>query len=254
MKTRILSLALAASVLLAAVVSAQTPPNFIPRVNASNTNAGAGLNTALLGSTRLGSGVIGTNMINVGTFIFWQGGAVTNARFSILGTGTLLTIDGVPMVSFQPGGVAIASNLVIDGIYTGNGLGLTNLQVAAGDTFNFFGKSQFHSNVFVNTILSSTNAADSETVIDLRKNYRGFSTNNNTAFSAVAGIDSSGTNFQSVNVFETNTSGSTKTITMSASFQNMNAGDGNTLFVTNVGHLLVFLYPGFGTNFYFNSR
>lgn len=129
-----------------------------------------------------------------------------------------------------------------------------NLTLAAGDTFNFFGKSSFHSNVTFTTTSYSTNAADSETVIDFRKNYRAFATNNNTAFSALAGIDASGTNFQSVNIFGTNTSGATKTITMSAAFQNMNASQGNTLYWTNVAHLLVFLYPGFGSNFYYNSR
>lgn len=252
MKTKFLSPALAASVLLAAVVSAQTPPNFIPRVNATGANAGT--NTTLVGSTRLGTGVIATNIIGVGTLLFWQGGAVTNARFSVLGTGTLLTVDGVPMVSFQPGGVAIASNLVIDGIFTGNGIGLTNLQVGEGDIFNFYGKSQFHSNVFFTVASWSTNSAESETTIDLSKNARAYSTNNNTAYSALAGIEAARTNLQAVNIFITNSSAAAKTITMTAAFQNMNASEGNTLYVTNVGHLLVWYYPGFGTNFYFKSR
>ena len=110
------------------------------------------------------------------------------------------------------------------------------------------------SNVFFNTTSYSTNSAASETTIDLLKSYRAFATNNNTAFSALANIEAARTNIQTVNIFITNSSAAAKTITMSAAFQNMNASEGNTLYVTNLGHLLVFYYPGLGTNFYFKSR
>lgn len=118
----------------------------------------------------------------------------------------------------------------------------------------FQGKTTFNSNVFLTTVSYSTNAAASEGVIDLSKNYRAFSTNNNTSFTGLAGIEAARTNIQTVNIFITNSSAAAKTITMAAAFQNMNASEGNTLYVTNVGHLLVFFYQGFGTNFYFKSR
>lgn len=142
-------------------------------------------------------------------------------------------------------------------IFSGDGSGLTNLNLNSGPTpapVVYNGKFTFVSNVFFNVTSYSTNSAASETTIDMSKSYRAFATNNNTAFSALAGLETERTNVQTCNIFITNSSAAAKTITMAAAFQNMNASDGNTLYVTNVGHLLVFFYPGFGTNFYFKSR
>lgn len=169
--------------------------------------------------------------------------------------GTLDNVNDIGASSNRIATVYAAS--VISDNFTGNGAGLTNLNLGsftnqAPVTFN--GRVTLVSNVFLNVTSYSTNSAASETTIDLSKNYRAFATNNNTAFSALEGIESFGTNFQSVNLFITNSSGSVKTITMSAAFQNVNAIEGNTLNVTNLGHLLVFYYPGLGTNFYFKSR
>ncbi len=123
-----------------------------------------------------------------------------------------------------------------------------------GPTYVFNGKVAFTSNVFFNVTSYSTNSATSTTTIDLAKDYRGFSTNNNTGFTNLASIEAAGTNIQTVNLFITNSSGAAKTIAMGPAFQNMNPSDGNILYVTNLGHLLVFYYPPLGTNFYFKSR
>lgn len=184
---------------------------------------------------------------------------------SLNGASSRLTINGVPVAAdvIIEDSVITADRFIgvttpgFVGYHTGNGAGLTNLNLGsftnqAPVTFN--GRVTLVSNVFFNVVSYSTNSAASETTIDLSKSYRAFSTNNNTAFSALAGIESAQTNVQSCNIFITNSSASAKTITMAASFQNMNAIEGNTLSVTNVGHLLVFYYPGFGTNFYFKSR
>ncbi len=110
------------------------------------------------------------------------------------------------------------------------------------------------SNAYFTTIHLRTNSHPSESVISLTNSFAAFATNNNTFFDNLAGISTARTNMQSVMVTMTNSSAAVKTITMNARFQNMNAADGNTLFLTNVGQLLVYFYPGFGTNFYFKSR
>jgi hypothetical protein len=129
--------------------------------------------------------------------------------------------------------------------------GVTNFP--AGPTYVFNGKTTFTSNVFFNVTSYSTNSATSTTTIDLAKDYRAFSTNNNTGFTNLASIEAAGTNIQTVNLFITNSSGSVKTVAMGPNFQNMNS-DGNILYLTNLGHLLVFYYPPLGTNFYWKSR
>ncbi len=165
---------------------------------------------------------------------------------------------GNGLYTFSPQALFVHTNLTLTGgIMSGNGAGLTNLQGLTNPitvNITFAGKATFTSNVFFNVTSYSTNSAASTTTIDLAKDYRAFSTNNNTGFTNLASIEAAGTNMQSVNLFITNTSGSTKTIAMGPNFQNMNAIDGNILYLTNLGHLLVFYYPALGTNYYYKSR
>lgn len=179
------------------------------------------------------------------------------------GLALVLTSTAQAAVSLAGVGRATVTNIVQALMTSGGGSGVAtqtvnNITVVSNaifqQTVHVSGKATFVSNVFFNVTSYSTNSAASETTIDLSKSYRAFATNNNTAFSALAGIETERTNVQSCNLFITNSSASAKTITMSAAFQNMNASEGNTLYNTNVGHLLVFFYPGFGTNFYFKSR
>jgi hypothetical protein len=124
----------------------------------------------------------------------------------------------------------------------------------AGPTYVFSGKVTMISNVVVNVIDYTTNSHPSSGNINLAKSFAAFATNNNTTFSGLANKDVGATNAQVVSLFITNSSAAAKTVVMDASFQRMGSADGNTLYVTNVGQLLVFHYPGFGTNFYFKSR
>jgi len=166
------------------------------------------------------------------------------------GTGTNLLIYG---------GFRLGSGTMI-----GNGAGLTNLganqpiiintNVTINNTLVVSGKATFTSNVVFRVIDFYTNSHPSSGNISLTNSWGAFATNNNTTFDNLAGIDSAATNVQSVMVNITNSSAGAKTIVMNARFQNLKPEQSNTLFVTNFAQLLVFLYPGMGTNYYFQSR
>ena len=142
------------------------------------------------------------------------------------------------------------------GLFAGNGAGLTNLAGLSNVTIiNVSGKATFtQTNVVFKVIDFTTNSHPSSGNISLTNSWGAFATNNNTTFDNLAGIDAGATNIQSVMLTITNSSAAAKTIVMNARFQNMKPEQSNTLFVTNVAQLLVYLYPGFGTNFYFQSR
>jgi hypothetical protein len=184
----------------------------------------------------------------------------TNFAKAVQGTGSDLNIIGsgaVLRIGTSGGQLTAIGGFSLDGILSGNGAGLTNLSSAdfpAGPTYIYQGKVTFNSNVVVQVIDYTTNSHPSSGNIDLAKSFAAFATNNNTTFSGLANKNVGATNAQLVSLFITNTAGAARSIIMDASFQRMGSTDGNTLWHTNVGQLLVFHYPGFGTNFYFKSR
>jgi hypothetical protein len=184
----------------------------------------------------------------------------TNFTKAVQGTGSDLNIIGsgaVLRIGTSGGQLTAIGGFSLDGILTGNGAGLTNLSSAdfpAGPTYIYQGKVTFISNVVFNVIDYTTNSHPSSGNIDLAKSFAAFATNNNTTFSGLANKNAGATNVQLTSLFITNSSAAAKTVVMDASFQRMGSADGNTLYVTNVGQLLVFHYPGLGTNYYFKSR
>jgi len=70
----------------------------------------------------------------------------------------------------------------------------------------------------------------------------------NFTITALAGVETSGTRVQNSSRLFINTSGSTKTITVPASWIDLGS-KGTTLYNTNQGVLSVMLYPGGGTNY-----
>lgn len=182
-----------------------------------------------------------------------------NTTFTPLGTGFLLTVDGVPVVSFQPGGIATSSNFVAGGVITGNGSGLTNLsqsQAISNFTQNvtfqtnvtflqnvtFSGKATLVSNVFLSQLSYATNHA-AVTTLRLGCNYQAVTTNNNVAYTGFDIPSEYGvTNIAWASVIHTNTSGSLKTLTFAGCI-----GD-TTVYVTNQTAYTVVKYPGMGTN------
>jgi hypothetical protein len=207
--------------------------------------------------------------------IVYMGNSALGSTFSLIDTNGLnrIAIAGVTMTFRDTNVIRLRitgnsdmkfydelGNLQIgintNGMY-GNGYGLTNLAAAdfpAGPTYVYQGKVTFVSNVVFNVIDYTTNSHPSSGNIDLSKSFAAFATNNNTTFSGLANKNAGATNVQLTSLFITNSSASAKTITMDASFQRMGSLEGNTLYVTNIGQLLVFHYPGFGTNYYFRSR
>lgn len=191
-----------------------------------------------------------------GTTVMTGGWIITNINTGVVGTFS------APGISLSSGGnnafnaAAASGNVDFAGVVSGNGAGLTNLASNTNITQNitYNGKITFTSNVTFRVVDFITNSHPSTTVISLTNSYGAFATNNNIAFSGLAGKSDGATNVQTVSIFITNSSAAVKTIAMDAQFQNMDALEGNTLYFTNVGHLLVFHYPGLGTNFYFKSR
>ena len=94
--------------------------------------------------------------------------------------------------------------------------------------------------------------------INFAKTYSAAKTNATFAITGVTGINVGATNFNATSCFITNNSAGPRivtTILMDGTFQNMNFTEGNTLYLTNLGHLVVFYYPGLtSTNFYWKSR
>ena len=160
-------------------------------------------------------------------------------------------LSGVSIQVNYTNQVLVQSNLFVYQTNFVSYLFVTNTSV-------FNGKVSIASNLYLTTVSFRTNSHPSESVISLTNSWPFLATNNNTFFDNLAGIEVGSTNVQTVMLTLTNTSAAAKTITMHARFQNMNASEGNTLYLTNYGQLLVFLYPYGGTvgptNFYFKSR
>jgi hypothetical protein len=173
--------------------------------------------------------VTGVELDSLGIQLFTESGLVVFDATDTTDTTTVKSPDNTSAIEFGPSG-----SMILTGTPTGDGRGLTNINA---------------SKLFWNT-----NSATSGDTVNLLLPYAAFSTNNNVSYAGLINKDPGGTNFQSSTVFITNSSGATKTVAMNAAFQNMNASEGNTLYLTNFGQLLVFLYPGFGTNFYWKSR
>lgn len=134
------------------------------------------------------------------------------------------------------------------GAFTGNGNGLTNLNVASGDTLIVNGKLTLNSNVFVSQLSFATNAG-AVNVLTLNCTDQFISTNNNIAFTgfnipAEYGV----TNSAWASVIITNNSASAFiTLTFAGCI-----GD-TTHYVTNQSAFTVKKYPGAGTNVVANN-
>jgi hypothetical protein len=201
-----------------------------------------------LGTNATLSGTL--NVTNYGAPTFWSlwNGGTQSFSFGLSGNAYIR----------QGGFYSEPTGQIVGGTFIGNGAGLTNLASAtnypAGPTYVYNSKVTFISNVVFNVIDYTTNSHPSSGNIDLAKSFAAFATNNNTTFSGLANKNAGATNVQLTSLFITNSSAAAKTVVMDASFQRMGSTEGNTLYVTNVGQLLVFHYPGFGTNYYFKSR
>jgi hypothetical protein len=215
---------------------------------------GLGTNLTVHSTGTIALTVIG-NQTNSGTIR-----STTNFVSTVQSPGSDLNIIGsgaVLRIGTSGGQLTAIGGFSLDGILSGNGAGLTNLSSAdfpAGPTYIYQGKVTFNSNVVVQVIDYTTNSHPSSGNIDLAKSFAAFATNNNTTFSGLANKNAGATNVQIMSLFITNTAAAARSIIMDASFQRMGSTDGNTLWHTNVGQLLVFHYPGFGTNYYFKSR
>lgn len=182
-------------------------------------------------------------------------------------------------------GVTTLSNLVVNGTITGNGSGLTNLSGGSGTGIATNGgtgiNNRFTNTVFAGTIgfsndvsiagdisvagtfsvgtvnagsvLYATNAIADITKINMSLPYAAISTNNNIAIVGLTGLDTTGTNINWATRFYTNTSGSTKTITVPAAWVDIGS-IGTTIYNTNQGALSLLVYPGFGTNFVWRGK
>ncbi len=177
------------------------------------------------------------------------GQAVRNSN----GFATNLTIRGLltNSTTFFVGGI----NVTNIGSVQSAAYGASSVTLRANGIQVFSAEGQNSGNMRSSgNMFWATNPANSQTTISLDKPFTAFATNANLAFSGLGSVEGVATNMQSTTVFITNSAAAAITVTMSAAFQNMNASEGNTLFVTNLGHMLVFLYPRLGTNFYFKSR
>jgi len=120
------------------------------------------------------------------------------------------------------------------------------------DTNKFFGNGLGLTNINATSIFYTTNAG-STTSIDFTPG-KGFFiiTNNNLSYSGRINYDA--TRFNQAIYSYSNSSAAAKTITMAPTFANMRPSEGNTLYLTNVGQLLVWEVNGLGSNFYWMSR
>ncbi len=206
---------------------------------ASGTVADARLSTnvALLNGTNVFAGtnrfsgvVLALNSSNqfTGTFA-GNGGGLTNVTVNgsqIIGA---LPLAQLPAAVVTNG----ATGLALAGTFTGDGAGLTNLNL-----LNVSGPLRFPTNAFAGQI-------------NFTNTISGITTTNNILLTNCLGVDEN--YFDSCLIVFRNGSASVESVTLSAAFNNMDA-TGNTLYLTNVGQLLVWRYTGFDTNFYWRSR
>lgn len=83
------------------------------------------------------------------------------------------------------------------------------------------------------------------TTPDMNKKWSGYTTAADFTVTGLSNVDTSGTNVQQTTMIITNTSGSTKVMTLPASWIKH---DGVSCYVTNQGVLSIAVYPGLGTN------
>lgn len=117
----------------------------------------------------------------------------------------------------------------------------------------FLGNGLLVTNLNAENIVYYTNAIADMSVIDMTKPYAAISTNNNFVISGLSGLVAAGNQVQWATRFYTNTSGSTKTITVPAGWVDI-GNNGTTIYNTNQGVLSVTRYPGFGTNFVWRGK
>lgn len=179
---------------------------------------------AMLGLSALGQGTaVRSENGNATNLMHWTQVRLlrTNTTFTTLGTGFLLTVDGVALLSFQPGGLVAVSNLLVGAEITGNGVAVTNVP---GQKVNW-----------------PTNAAN-DSVLVLNNGYQAISTNNNLAYLGFSGWSPGETNAYWTTIIWTNTSGALKTATFAGCI-----GD-TTVYCTNQTAVSVLRYPKMGTN------
>lgn len=132
-------------------------------------------------------------------------------------------------------------------------------QMAYGNAFYFSRKAAAGADIFYNNGVNNnlrfyggqdfpTNQA-STTTIDLNAPYGALSTAVNVTLTGLLNVAAGATDVQWATRFYTNTSGSTKTITLPAGW----IGSTGTEYLTNQGVVSIVLYPGLGTNVTYRS-
>ncbi len=153
------------------------------------------------------------------------------------------------------GGFLKSTNSGTQAAWTFDINGHTNLNGADPNTFA--NSTLALSTVYASTVRFATNQA-SDFQIDFDKKRSLLATNNAVTFSSCLNVPSGTltTNVASCMVTLTNTAGSAnpKLITMATPFQNMNASQGNTIYITNLLKIVVSWQLGEGTNFWWVGR
>jgi hypothetical protein len=198
------------------------------------------------GTVTIKSGAPLTNGVFTGNTRIGTGNIITNAVF----VGPMVgDASGLTNIAQVVNNITFESNVVIQQTLTVNQAAFFNSNVTIS------GKAVFNQSVHITKLESSTNAAPTG-VIDFSKNGFLLRTNNNVSFAEA--VNWSTTNRNETIISFTNSGATPKTaftITMHGTYQNMKAEEGQTLYCTNVGQLLVWGEQGqTGTNFYWRSR
>jgi len=136
----------------------------------------------------------------------------------------------------------------LNAAYISGDLSVSNLTATTLIADSFVGNGSGLTNLNVTNIVYYTNDIADITKIDMSKSYGAISTNNNVALVGLTGLVAANNQVQWATRIYTNTSGSTKTISVPASWKVV-GGAGSTVYVTNQTFLSLVVYPGFGTNF-----
>lgn len=181
--------------------------------------------------------------------------ATNSSGFYIERRFRVKTKGGTPTLTFLVG------TNTASGTNNASHISLSGPNSAAGNAYLANNQTFTGTNTFTQTIIGNsstattatnlvflTNALVNPNLITLASvgsgNYAGYTTNDNIVITGLNNVDSSATTVQwAVRIF-TNTAGTTKTLTLPASFIGVNT----TEYLTNQGVLSLVLYPGLGTN------